>query len=301
LKGKEMSNEDKGTEKMDAAPVEVDPANPFPALSGLDEKQEFKLPVGSFDLSNSYYRKVNLGALTGKVRKKIGRPDILNHPGKLITALLFELIEFPHFKFTDEPREKKVLIRSMFSADRSACVLAIRKATKKNVAIIQLLKCPACPSRLEVHTFPEEIETFQLEDTKYKVVEGESDVLLTVEAGLPEEDKYTGIFTLSRGFDEERMTTEQMQNVGEYTYAILSGCNRSLNGQKVDEDFFTDRLPISISDALMEEFIANQPGPDTFKEVECNECGTSIQYGVDPSDFLLPNVRQRRLRKRGKK
>lgn len=288
-------------EVQEAPPEEAGPkVIPLPEVTGLDEVFDFELPVGSFDIANNYYRQVELKPLGGKVRKKIGRPDIFNNPGKLVTALLFELIEFPHFEYHDKKAEKKLMVRSMFSADRSACVMAIRKATKGSVPIIQKTECPGCPAELTLSTLPEEVIIVRVEDTEYEVNEAKSDVIFPLQIGEGEKGKLVE-FTLCRGFSEEAMTREQLRNLGEQTYSILAECTRSYDGKQVDEQFYSDRLPVAISDILVDEFTGNQPGPDTFLSAKCTECGTKFDYAVEPSDFLLPSVRTRQSRKRSKK
>jgi len=274
-------------------PIVPSMGSPVPEMTSRDEKMEFKLPIGSVDLSNELYRTVLLGPLDGTVRKKIGRPDILANPGRVVTTALVELLEFSHFKFNDKKAENKLMIRSMYSGDRAACVLRIRELTKKQTPIIQNLDCPHCSAPLQVHTSPAEIETIPVEETDYKFEEGEW--LLTVSA-----EGHTARFRLARGFEEEGLSREQIQNINESAYAIVTAACKDFDGQPVDADFF-EHLDIGIFDEFLGRFIENQPGPDTTNSLACSTCSRTFEFAVDPSDFLLPTAGLRRFGRRGRR
>lgn len=302
VKEKTMEEERQGEDQEEDA--EVTPVTPIPEVTGSDFI-DLELPVGSFDLSNNYYRKVQYRGISGTIRKKIANRKLAKNPGKIITAALIELIRFPDFKFTDEKAEKKLMVQSMFAADRGACILAIRKATRKNAPIIQEIKCPSCISMLEIRTSPNEIKTYRLEETPYKYSKDESNVIFDVEIEKMDEEKEIPAkfvrFGLARGFEEESYNNEDLQNIAEATYKILANGTISYDGDAgIDEEFY-EMLDVNMTDFLFDEFTANQPGPDSLNEAVCVECDTAINYGVDPTDFLLPSVQKRLSRRRLKK
>jgi len=288
-------NEEHGTEMDQGAEEETKAPEVIPAFSSLDdEKIDFELPVGSWDLAGNYYRKVQISELGPKVRRKIGRPDILNHPGKLTTHSLALVLGFPHYQFADEKQERKVLVRSMYSADRSACVLAIRKVTKgEDSEIVQRSECGFCGNRVDIFTAPSEIKTVRIEDTGYKKDDTLKEWVLVVEAF-----GHTARLKLARGFEEEGLSVDQIRNINDSSMAVLAACTIDFDGDPVDFEFY-DRLRTKISDAIMDQFLDNQPGPDVFSSVRCNSCNRTFDYGVDPSDFLLPSAGQRRFGRRG--
>lgn len=287
--------------------VEVNPVFSIPEVTGSDFV-DLELPVGSFDLVSKYYRKVQYRAINGTIRKKIASRKLAKNPGKIITAALVELIRFPNYEYADEKAEKKLLIQSMFSADRTACILAIRQATRKDAPIIQQIKCPACGLMLEIRTAPKEITMYSLEETPYEYFkEGAEikDIVFDVEiAKMDEKNKIPAKFVrfgLARGFTEESYSNEDLQNVAEMTYKILADGTIEYDGiPGIDEDFY-ERLDVNMTDYLFEEFTGNQPGPDSMNTATCIDCETDINYGVDPSDFLYPSVQKRLSRRRTKK
>jgi hypothetical protein len=287
MEGSKMSQEETGTELGAGLPI--------PEFTGDGEKAVLTLPVGSFGFDNQHYREVKYGPLTGIVRKKIGRPDILNKPGKLITAALAEILEFPHIELR-EKSEKKLMVRTMYSADRAACVLAIRRATKKNKPIVQRQDCPFCGARIEISTSPDDMPVTRIEDTEYELVAAEHEHLLTVKTS---QDNVVRL-SLSRGFTEEALTQAQIQNINEASQEILASCTKDYNGQPVTPEFY-DKMVTDEPDEITETFIDNQPGPDTLLEAKCSTCERTFEYGVDPSDFLLPSAGRKRYRRRGGK
>lgn len=290
--------EEKGNEE-EAAPVA-----PIPEVSGSDWI-DLELPVGSFDIGNKYYRNVEYRAITGTIRKNVAKLKNTKNPGKLITAALCQLIRFPGFKYTDEKQEKKVMIQAMFAADRTACILAIRKATRKNAPIIQEIKCPACSVTLHIETLPDEIKMYRMEETPYKLDQESNDVVFDVEIAPMDKEKEIPAkfvrFGLARGFNEESYNNQDLQNIAEMTHKILADGTITYDGNPgIDEEFY-EMLDVNMTDFLFDEFTGNQPGPDSMNEAECPECETSINYGVDPTDFLLPSVHKKLSRRRTKK
>lgn len=297
-----MEEERQGENQEEDA--DVTPVTPIPEVTGSDFV-DFELPVGSFDLTNNYYRKVQYRAISGTIRKKIANRKLVNNPGKIITAALVELIRFPDFKFTDEKAEKKLMIQSMFAADRGACILAIRRATRKDAPIIQEIKCPMCKTMLKIQTSPNEIKTYRLEETLYKYSKEDENIIFDVEIEKMDEKKEIPAkfvrFGLARGFEEESYNNEDLQNIAEATYKILANGTISYDGNiGIDEEFY-EMLDVNMLDFLFDEFTANQPGPDSMNEAVCIDCDTTINYGIDPTDFLLPSVQKRLLRRRSRK
>lgn len=302
VKEKIMEEEKQGEEQE--KDVEVTPVLPIPEVTGSDFV-DLELPVGSFDPAGNYYRNVKYRAINGTIRKKIATRKLAKNPGKIITAALVELIEFPNYEYTDEKAEKKLLIQSMFAADRTACILAIRQATRKDAPIIQQIKCPACSLMLEIRTAPSEITMFSLEETPYKYIEDIKNIVFDVViAKMDEKNKVPAKFVrfgLARGFTEESYSSEDLQNIAEMTYKILADATISYDDVPgIDEEFY-EKLDVNMTDYLFEEFTGNQPGPDSMNEATCIECDTTINYGVDPTDFLLPSVQKRLSRRRLKK
>ena len=302
-----MSEEKKEEAQEQEKDAVVAPVISIPEVTGSDFV-DLELPVGSFDLAGEYYRKVQYRAIDGTIRKKIALRKLAKNPGKIITAALVELIKFPHYTYADEKAEKKLLVQSMFAADRTACILAIRQATRKDAPIIQQIKCPSCNLMLEIQTKPNEITMYSLEDTPYEYFkEGgkTKDIVFDVEIAKMDEKKEILAkfvrFGLARGFTEESYSNEDLQNVAEMTYKILADGTIEYDGVPgIDEEFY-ERLDVNMTDFLFEEFTGNQPGPDSMNTATCIECETDINYGVDPTDFLLPSVQKRLSRRRMKK
>jgi len=257
-----------------------------------DSKVEIELPVGSFGYDNQFYKTIRHGRLSGTVRKNLGKPAILNHPGRLITTALAEMAEYPHMEKM-APSEKRLQARAMFSADRAAVVLSIRKATKGDKPIIQRTECPWCGGEIQIETSPDEIGNVKLEDTEYK--KSEEDFFLEVNS-----HGHLIRLRLSRGFTEEALTMEQIRNINESSNLILGYCTKDFDGQPIEPDFY-EFQDVDLVDEITEAFIANQPGPKVQLRAKCSECNRGFDYAVDPSDFLLPSVGRRRSSKRGGK
>jgi hypothetical protein len=307
VKEKEMDEEKSGlqeAQEIEEKDVEVTPVSQIPEVTGSDYV-DLELPVGSFDLENNYYRKVQNRAINGTIRKKIANRKFAKNPGKIITAALCELIRFPHFEFKDEKAEKKLLIKSMYAADRTACILAIRKATRKDAPIIQEIKCPSCKAILQIQTSPDELIMYRLEETPYTYSKKDNNVIYDVQIAPMDEKKEIPAkfvrFGLARGFEEESYSNEDLSNIAEATYKILADGTINYDGNTaVDEEFY-EMLDVNMTDFLFEKFTSNQPGPDSMNEAECVECDNVIIYGIDPTDFLLPSVQKRLSRRRLKK
>ena len=288
-----MNNEELGKEKGEESIISK-VESPVPEMTGQDGKREFKLPIGSIDLSNALYKTVKLGVLDGTVRKKIGRPEVLSNPGRIATAALESLIDFSHFKFNDVKQETKLMVRSMYSGDRSACLLKIRELTRRQAPIIQRLDCPHCGAVLEISTSPGEIKTIPVGETDYKIEGNEWLLSIKTEAGNLVR------LGLARGFDEEALTREQIQNINESAYVIIAAVCKDFDGRIVDVDFF-EKLDVGVFDEILAGFIENQPGPDTRQSIKCTACDRDFDFAVDPSDFLLPSAGLKRSARRGKK
>jgi hypothetical protein len=265
--------------------------NKLPIASGVD-KQEVKLLVGSFDAEGNYYNSVLCSQLTGKIRREFSKPSILNNPGKLVTAVLVEALEFPH-KPNMGKDEKKLTVRGMYSADRAWCIFAIRNATTNNPIEIKQI-CPGCEVSFSIYTKPDELKYYKIEDTNYKLDKLKKDYIFNYKTTWGEE----AIYYLSRGINEEEISLNK--NIAEATHTILATCLKYLNSQSFDPSVLDD-WGTGKTDELFETLLGNQPGPETIMEVKCPECNRVVEYGIDPADFLLPSARRRQFRKSGGK
>jgi len=267
---------------------------PFPQVPSPGETSSLILPIGSFDIAQNVYKSVRYSAFIGKARKNVAKPQILSNPGKLITAVLAEIIEFPDIKY-DDIAEKKLLCRHMYSADRTACVLAIRKVTRQT-PIVQTLDCPMCEANLQVTTTPDELQFVSLEETEFKLDESRKEYIYKYVSSRNDIVE----FKLPRGIVEEGLTNAELKNIGEASQKILASCIETFNGEKIYEDFF-DNESTGYIDELTDAFSDEQPGYDMNLVATCDSCGTTIDYRVDAADFLLPSARRKRFSKHGRK
>lgn len=84
------------------------------------DENTFKLPVGIIDSEGTLHDTVTLKPMTGLVEEKMNNPKIKNNGGKIITELIYGVVE----SIGTLPRVNKDMIRNLTSIDRDFIVLA---------------------------------------------------------------------------------------------------------------------------------------------------------------------------------
>lgn len=84
------------------------------------DEYKFKLPVGVIDNNGTLHDTVTLKPMTGLVEERMNDPKIKNNGGKIITELIYGVVE----SIGTLPRVNKDLIRDLSSIDRDFIVLA---------------------------------------------------------------------------------------------------------------------------------------------------------------------------------
>ncbi|MBO8161156.1 MAG: hypothetical protein H0Z24_05920 [Thermosipho sp. (in: Bacteria)] len=126
------------------------------------EENRFKLPVGYLDSEGVVHNIVTLTPITGEVEEKMQQPKIRENSGKVITELLFGIVE----SLGSIKKVNKEILRDLTTIDRDFLILANAIVSfGKDVEPLKFVhKCPYCKAKNEIEVNLLDLEVNGLED-----------------------------------------------------------------------------------------------------------------------------------------
>lgn len=183
------------------------------------DENTFKLPVGYIDSEGNLHDKVVLKPMTGLVEERMSDPKIKNNGGKIMTELIFGVIE----SLGTLPRITKEVVRDLTSIDRDFIIVAnaIVSFDKLDEPLDFDVKCRHCGGMNTLKVMLPELECNPIKDP-YK-----RDITFELKDGVKYEDKVykTITITLPTGRVQETISPILAQNVASastMTYQLIT-------------------------------------------------------------------------------
>lgn len=252
-----------------------------------------ELPVGYTDHNGKIHNLCEISEMLGSDEEAITDKKVASNPAGVITTLLSRKI----VKLGDIERVTPAMVKSMYTADRDAILLGIRKLSLGNEMKFVTQDKGGCGEKSEVVVDLEhDIPTVTWADVieKHPELKGEPIGFIPFELPVGYEDNdgivhKRGVIRLTTGDIEERLATMIRQNPGKANTAMMTACIQSLGDLKtVDTRVLREmtRRDREYLTNLMREY---KCGPDFTKEIECPFCGNSYTIQLELPYFFTAN------------
>lgn len=242
------------------------------------EVNEFLLPVGYTDGEGVLHRTVKLKPMTGETEEAIADPKVRDNGGKLITELLFSVVE----KVGTVKKVNREILRDLTAIDRDFLLIKNAQVSLGD-EISYVDVCPHCKAKNEV--------TVNLEELPVTYMDAEEERELTFELpnGYVDRDgkvhkKITVI--LPTGRVQERVAQVVRANPAQATTLMLQLITKKLG----DLDFINPDVFKTMTkkdrDFISKKLAEINAGVKFSHEVICSDCGGEFTSSI-PLQSLL--------------
>jgi len=219
--------------------------------------------------------------MTGIEEEILTDNHLVRNGGKLITALLFSVIEE-----IDGEIPSKEDIRNLTIGDRDAILLELRKISL-GAEMVSKFQCPSCKAMIEI------VE--DLNEIKTKEVEGGTKESMEIELTDGYKDKEGKVHKIAvvkypTGATQEKSAAIMRQNMGRGNTAMLTECVKEIGKINSITGDIIKNLTKRDRDILLTKISKNAPGPKFTIEVTCYECGHTFETELDLSNFFVSNL-----------
>jgi len=250
----------------------------------------FELPIGVLDRDGNLQTLCEVSEMIGADEEAITDKKVATNPAVVITTLLSRKI----VRIGDIEKITPALVKNMFTADRDACLMAIRKLSLGNEMKFNT-QCRSCNEKAEVVIDLEsDIPTTYWKDV---VPEEEQDgdvgyLNFELPNGFEDNDgevHKVGVIKLPTGDVEERLAVMLRQNPGKANTALMSACIQSLGELKVVDTRVLREMTRRDREYLTSVMGDNKCGPDFVREIECPFCGNNYKISLELPYFFTAN------------
>lgn len=263
--------------------------------------KEVDLPMGILDpKTGETCNKVTVAGMDGNMEERISEKKVRNNGAKIVTALLAEKI----IAVGDKPYPKGIgvtMARKMWSADRDACLVAIRGLMADDMAVRP--KCTECGEVDEDTLYMSKVEIgkWDPENAPEGVVYDDVGVIMfELPDGLIIEDDETheeflckiGKIRLTDGEMEENIARTVQENMGAANTSTLAACIIELEHIKIVDTYVVRAMSKRDRDYLNALVSDNSPGPKFVREHTCPNCGATFKYVLRLPDFFTYGTNQ---------
>lgn len=259
-------------------------ANPGTEAQAVIPGKTITLPSGILR-DGKVHREAEIIPMTGLTRKSIAREDVRTNASKVTDVILLQCVK----KIGPVTAITNKLIGELLLGDRDALLLEIRRVSMGDI-VTATVECDGCQNKIEVKFNLDEIVTTELKEGTFEIKDGQR-VFRVQNAAL----QINALFRFPKGEDQQAILPFLQKNPVDANFRLYALCLMEWNGKvgPFDGGFF-ERLPVSVLDAVDDQFSEVQPGPDLRQNVSCPVCTKDIEMTFQGSDFLF------RLPKRGR-
>lgn len=235
------------------------------------------LPVGVRGEEGSVSRFCTIGELTGETEEAMTDVKLRDNPGKIITALLFGIVE----SVDGIKKVTKDTIRNLTTIDRDFLIVMSRKVSFGNM-VSWTDVCPSCRKPVEI--------SVDIDYLPVKYLPIEYDELFSFELPNPvsatEKGKNVSII-LPNGWIQEKVAPFGKSNPALATSMILQMITKKLGSLESPIDINVFKKMSSKNRNAINKYIADLGlGVDTSVKEQCAECGEEFTT-VIPIQALL--------------
>lgn len=241
-------------------------------------ENEFLLPVGYKDSDGNLHRTVTLRPMTGETEEMMADPKIRDNGGKVITALLFSIVE----KIGTLPRVTKEIIRDLTTIDRDFLVVKNRQVSfGDTVNYVDI--CPHCRAKNDISIDLSQIEVNYLDDPENRELTFELPFGYRDSNGIIHKDI---TITLPTGRVQEAVASQVRSNPAQATTNMLQMITKRLGTLDFINPMMFKKMTKKDRDFISNKLAELNVGVKLDTEVICSICGADFNTSI-PLQSLL--------------
>lgn len=246
---------------------------PLPDETGRESLagRRLLLPAGVLDAHGRVHREVRVRELTGADEEALFERATASG-ARRVNAFLARAIE-------SVPGLEDTPIDEAFAAglqlgDRDYLLLRLRQMDLGD-AVHQVVRCPACGSKVDVDLLISELAVRRLEQPRasYEAQLGGS----TLRLRLPD------------GEDQAAVEDLAMANPAAANTRLFARLVQDIDGRGAPTESEVRAWPAALRAQLSAWLAAHLPGPDLFLDLGCPHCKAAMSYAFDLNAFFLPS------------
>lgn len=258
------------------------------------------LPVG-FISNGEIFDYVEVTPMTGRVRKKLGKPEVRQNPIQGIDYVFDECVQSIAGQTFDDPS----ILKDLTSADRDHIVMKLREISMGEIVTFDF-NCPNCSEPLSAKiNINEDIDVDILSDEERESMADYDGNRFVFSVSSSDSDKefsmdFDATFQIPTGRHQELVfsgrTDQEQSNPIEDQYDLYYYSLITWNGEPKEELDFNpfDDCVVDVIDYISSKFESSIPGPDFSLQIKCSECENEVPADLGSSDFLLPTNQNER-------
>lgn len=244
----------------------------------LTAENEFELPVGYVDSTGVLHKTFKLREMTGEVEESIADKKVRNNPGKIVTELIYGVLE----SLGTLPKIDRGVIKKLSNVDRDF-ILLMNYLYSLDDVIEWMDVCVYCNGRMDIKVNVEDIPV------KYFTHDEPRTVSLVLPRGIEGADgvRYKEIeMSFPNGFVQETVFSKVENNPAEAMSITFANCTESIKGLS-DWNFETfKRMSKKDRNFIQREMAKIEVGAEMSTKLECPHCGSENHSPV-PLQKLL--------------
>lgn len=256
------------------------------------------LPIGYKGADGKIYNTAIFTAMDGNDEELIMDKKVASNGANVVTTLLAQkIVSLSDDEGHELDRISHNMIKGMFTGDRDALLLAIRKLSLGNIMTINA-QCPRCNEKYEIDIDLEEDVVTKNWDPEENELHRSKQGVGYVDFELPDgvSDGETihkkGYLKLPTGALEEQLAPMVNQNPGKANTALITACIEQLG----DLPMVDTKLVRSMT-RRDREYITNliknaNVGPQFRVGVSCPYCGTDFKVMLELPNFFMGHSEQ---------
>lgn len=229
------------------------------------------LPAGVFDAAGRAHQCVRVRELTGADEEALFQRG---HAGNAQRVSDFLARAIQSVEGLDM-RVDAAFAAGLQLGDRDYLLLRLRQMDLGD-AVHQVMRCPACSSRVDVDLSISELPVRRL--TQLQALYRVQLAAATLSVRLP------------TGADQAAIETLALANPAAANTRLFARLVLDVDGRGAPDEVAVRGWPVALRAQLADWLEANTPGPDLFLELTCPQCRADMSYAFDLDAFFLPSV-----------
>lgn len=241
-----------------------------PPAESLSERL-LLLPAGVLDAQGRVHREVRVRELTGADEEALferREASGARRVGAFLARAIDRLPGLEH-ETIDEAFAGRLQL-----GDRDYLLLRLRQMDLGD-AVHQVMRCPACASKVDVDFLISELPVRRL--AQPQALHEVQLAGCTLRLRLPDGDDQAAVEVLA------------LANPAAANTRLFARLVQDVDGQGAPGEDGVRAWPAALRNALVAWLAANLPGPDLYLDLACPHCKADMSYAFDLHAFFLPN------------
>lgn len=256
------------------------------------QSEIIELPIGVKDKNGVIHKLCEFTEMDGNDEEAITDRKVASNGALVVSTLLERKI----VKIGDIEKITPTLIKNMFSADRDAVLMGIRKLSLGSDMTIQT-QCPSCKQKSQlIIDLDNDIECPMWDSEENELFSDDDNMLGLIEFELPigYEDKdgevhRNGLIRMSTGELEEKLALLIRENPGKANTVLLSNSIQELGTLKMIDTKVLRDMTRRDREYLTSLISKAKCGPNLVREVNCPVCGFAHKVMIELPYFFTAN------------